>query len=108
MRPWSNRMADSEAGIALIILGALLMVVGIVFWPICGLGIVLLIVGIVLLIAKVPRPQYYYPPTYGYAPPGAPVGPAAYAPAACPVCGSPMAWIAQYGRWYCMRCQAYR
>ena len=26
----------------------------------------------------------------------------------CPVCGQPLAWIAQYGRWYCSGCAQYR
>jgi hypothetical protein len=44
------------------------------------------------------------PMGYGpYAPYPAPV-----APAACPVCGRPMTWFAQYQRWYCPSCGAYR
>lgn len=107
-------MAESETGVVLIIVGVVMMSLGIFFWPVCGLGIILLIVGIVLVATHQAQPQYYYPGMYPYpqAPLGAPTTPAAgpvpFAPAACPVCGSPMTWIAQYGRWYCTRCQAYR
>jgi hypothetical protein len=75
-----------------------------------------------------PGPQYGYsaqPPMYppqqppAYAPPpayppvaAAPHGPmegAAQAPQAGPphVCGAPMTWAAQYGRWFCPRCNQY-
>ncbi|MEK6986808.1 MAG: hypothetical protein AABX97_01780 [Candidatus Thermoplasmatota archaeon] len=107
-------MPENEAGIVLIVLGVVLMAVGIFFWPICGLGIVLLIVGVILLAVHPSQPMYYAPAPapYAYAPqpPAAPVQPTpgAYTPPACPVCGSPLTWVAQYGRWYCTRCQAYR
>ena len=110
-------MAESEIGIVLIVVGVLAIGFGFFFWPACGFGIILLVVGIILVLAEQSRPRYYAPPMYPYSgmpptPPGtAPTLPGTavpYAPAACPACGSPMAWIAQYGRWYCMRCQAYR
>ncbi len=119
-------MADQELGIILIVLGVVLMIVSIftfvLFIPICGLGFVLLIVGIILAATNRPA-QPYYPPMYGapqpaygappMAPPQAPA-PGQPAPAtpyqtpACYVCGTPMTWVAQYGRWYCGRCLAYR
>ncbi len=110
-------MPENEVGIALIVLGVVLMAVGIFFWPICGLGIVLLIVGVILVAVQPSQPMYYAPqPLYGYPPqapaappaPGAPAAPGAYTPPGCPVCGTPLTWVAQYGRWYCTRCQAYR
>jgi len=110
-------MAESDAGLALIVVGIVLLVLGIFFfgiffWPFCGLGVVLIIVGIVLVATAQSQPAYYYPMPSMPAPPVAP--PAAGAPAApfsvpaCPVCGSPLMWVPQYGRWYCTRCQAYR
>ncbi len=119
-------MADQDLGVVLIVLGAVLMVVVLFFLPICALGFVLLIIGIVLAATAHPTPQYYYPaPAYGapgYGVPGAPPGP--YAPQApapgqaaagptaqqptCYVCGTPLTWVPQYGRWYCTRCSAYR
>lgn len=113
-------MADEELGIVLIVLGVVLMVVGFIFWPICAIGVVLLIVGIVLLATERTRTQAYAMPGYGYPaqppymyppqPPaaGAPVPQAPYTQPPCPVCGSPLSWVPQYGRWYCSRCQAYR
>lgn len=115
-------MADEELGVALIVGGVLLMLAGIVFWPLCGLGILLVIVGIILALAAPPRHPYYAatgypyqqpPPVYPYPsqPPAAgmpvPTAPG-YAQPLCPVCGSPLSWIPQYGRWYCTRCQSYR
>ncbi len=114
-------MADQELGVALIVVGVVLMVVGIFFLPICALGFVLLIIGIVLAATSRPTAQYYYPQPY-YGAPGAPPG--AYPPQApvagqtvpaapaqqpsCYVCGTPLTWVPQYGRWYCSRCQSYR
>ena len=58
-----------------------------------------------------------YPPSQGpppTSPPGRPpTGPPtgsqmAPVPAACPVCGRPMMWVPQYGRWYCPTCGQYR
>ncbi|HLE46445.1 MAG TPA: hypothetical protein VI915_05645 [Thermoplasmata archaeon] len=92
-------MAQTE----LVVLGAVLLIVGILTVWLC-VGIPILIVGIVLLIYGLvheePRPMFMYP---GYAP--------AYVPQAaalCPACGSPMQWVPQYSRWYCPRCGAYR
>ncbi len=114
-------MPQNETGIVLIVLGVVLMAGGIFFWPICGLGIVLLIVGVILLAVQPNQPMYYAPQSpYAYAPPQAPMAPSppapgapaaapgAYTPPACPVCGTPLTWVAQYGRWFCTRCQAYR
>jgi hypothetical protein len=113
-------MADEELGVALIVIGVVLMIAGFIIPLICGVGIILLIVGIILLVTAQSRspqlvaPGYGYPgaPPYGYPaqPPaaGAPVAPAPYTQPPCPMCGSPLSWIPQYGRWYCYRCQAYR
>lgn len=114
-------MAEEEIGIVLIVLGVVFMVLGIFFLPICAIGFVLLIVGIVLMVTERQKMQAYGYPGYGYAgqppyayppqPPaagGAPVPPAPYTQPACPVCGSQLTWVPQYGRWYCSRCQAYR
>ena len=113
-------MADEEIGIVLIVLGIVFMVIGVFLWPVCALGLVLLIIGIVLIATERTRTQAYaypgygYPaqPPYGYPPQppgvGAPVPPAAPGQPLCPVCGSPLTWVPQYGRWYCSRCLAYR
>jgi len=105
-------MAESDTGIALIVVGIVLMAVGIIFWPFCGLGIVLIIVGIVLVATTRSQPAFYYPPPTFPAPPVAPPAagapPATFTAPACPVCGSALMWVPHYGRWYCTRCQAYR
>lgn len=109
-------MADQNTGLVLIVLGVVLMAAGVFFLPICGVGIVLLIIGIVMMAeaprmpAYAPMYPYQYPaPVAPTAPPGtAPAAPGAYTPPACPVCGSPLTWVAQYSRWYCTRCMAYR
>jgi len=77
-----------------------------VLWPLCGLGFILLLIGIILVAATPSTPAYYAPYPYPYAAPGP--APAPAAGPACPTCGSPLTWIAQYGRWYCYRCQQYR
>jgi hypothetical protein len=116
-------MAQPETGVILIVLGVVLMIGSIftffLFLPICGLGIVLLIIGIVMVATNRPAPPYYAAP-YGapmappqaYPPqppaPGQPAPAAPYQQPACYVCGSPLTWVAQYGRWYCSRCQTYR
>lgn len=94
------------------------MVVGFFFWPICAVGLVLLIVGIVMVAQDRTRTQAYAPygyaaqPPYAYPPQppagGVPVPQAPYSQPVCPVCGSQLTWVPQYGRWYCGRCQAYR
>ncbi len=109
-------MPEQELGVVLIVVGAVLMVFGVFFGPVCGLGLVLLIIGIVLAATSHPTPQYYYPqPAYGapaaYPPqaPAAPGAPAApYQAPGCYVCGTALTWVPQYGRWYCYRCQSYR
>lgn len=110
----SSEMTDSETGIVLVAVGVVMMFTGIFFWPLCGVGILLIIIGAIVAAASEPRARYYYPAPYGYppVPPDAagpaPAGPAPFAAPACPVCGTPTIWVAQYGRWYCARCQAYR
>jgi len=106
-------MSDRDTGVTLIIVGVVLMAAGFLpfLWPLCGVGVLLLIVGLILTIASPGRPAYYSPPYaqpyYAYPPAvTAPTGP--QAPPACPACGQPLAWIAQYARWYCPRCQQYR
>jgi len=118
-------MPEQDIAVALIVVGGVLMAIGIFlpfFGLVCGLGIVLLIVGIILAAAAPSRPAYYGPqyPYPGYAPPYAspPQPPAAgmpvpgpqtqYSQPTCYVCGSPLTWVGQYGRWYCTRCQSYR
>ncbi len=105
-------MPEQELGVVLIVVGAVLMVFGVFFGPVCGLGLVLLIIGIVLAATSRPTPQYYYPqPAYAPPAPGAPGAPAAGAPfqaPGCYVCGTALTWVPQYGRWYCYRCQSYR
>ena len=114
-------MPEQELGIILIVVGVVLMVVGLVFLPICGLGLVLLIIGIILAATNPPRVQYYYAqpvygapgmPPQGYPPqppaPGQSVPSAPYQQPSCYVCGTPLSWVPQYGRWYCSRCQTYR
>lgn len=113
-------MADEGIGIVLIVVGVVLMFVGLVSGFVCAIGLVLLVVGIILLATERTRaPMYAYPgygypaqPPYGYPPqfPGAaaPAPPAATGQPVCPVCGSALAWVPQYSRWYCSRCGAYR
>lgn len=117
-------MADQELGIILIVLGVVFMILGVVFAPICGLGLVLLIIGIILAATHTPSTPYA-PYPYAYQPPAAPTAPsqayppqppaagqpvpnAPYQQPSCYVCGSPLMWVPQYGRWYCSRCQSYR
>ena len=118
-------MPEQDLAVTLIVVGGVLMAIGI-FVPLlgllCGLGVILLIVGIILAAAAPPRTAYYGPryPYQGYAPPYAypPQPPAAgmtvqgpqtqYSQPTCHVCGSPLSWVAQYGRLYCPRCQSYR
>lgn len=103
-------MADSQAGVVLIVVGVVCLIAGgllwFVLWPLCGLGFILLLIGIILVAATPSTPTYYAPYPYPYAAPGP--APAPAAGPACPTCGSPLTWIAQYGRWYCYRCQQYR
>lgn len=87
----------------LVVLGLVLLIIGIVTSFLC-IGIPIAIAGLVLLIyglvKEEPRPAFAYP-----------VYPPVYLPqstALCPVCGSPLQWVPQYGRWYCPRCGAYR
>ena len=114
-------MSNHELGIVLIVLGVVFMAFGFLFVPVCGLGFVLLIIGIILVATSPSTPAYYYPqPAYGApgAPPpmypaqspaaGPPAAPAASQQPSCYVCGTPLTWVAQYGRWYCGRCQSYR
>lgn len=50
------------------------------------------------------QPQYYAPPTAQAAPQSStPTG----TNTACPRCGRPAVWVAQYGRWYCSAEQTY-
>jgi predicted membrane channel-forming protein YqfA (hemolysin III family) len=114
-------MAEEEVGLVLIVLGIVLMAIGVFLWPICAVGFVLLIVGVILYATERSRirayayPGYGYPgqPPYGYPPPPGVAAPAPPPPAQpgqplCPVCGSALMWVPQYGRWYCSRCVAYR
>lgn len=113
-------MAEEDVGIVLIVLGVVFMALGFLIPFACGLGLILLIIGIVLWATQRTRTQAMYPPSYGYpaqpgyaygAPPtapGAPVPQAPYTQPACSVCGTGLTWVPQYGRWYCTRCQAYR
>ncbi len=115
-------MPDEEIGIVFVVLGVVLMAVGFLFWPICGIGILLLIIGIVFVATAQSRSHQYAAPGYGYPssppyayppePPAAgmpaPPGQAQYSQPLCPVCSSPLSWVPQYGRWYCSRCQTYR
>ncbi len=126
MPPRRVSMAEQDLGIILIVLGVVFMVIGVFFLPICGLGLVLLIIGIILAATNRPAQPYYTAPygapQPGYAPPGAatqpyppqppvagqPVPGAPFQQPSCYVCGSPLTWVPQYGRWYCSRCQSYR
>jgi len=99
-------MVDQDTGVVLIVVGLVLAALGFLFPPICALGILLLIIGTILALVGQPRPVYYpAPPAYPY---GMPAAPGAPQVPPCAVCGSPLTWIGQYGRWYCARCQAYR
>lgn len=89
----------------LIVLGIVLLVIGILTSWFC-VGIPIAIAGFVILIYGAVKENR---PVVMYAPPYVPVYPGAAAPAAaCPVCGSPLQWVAQYQRWFCTRCNQYR
>ncbi len=75
-----------------------LLIIASVLGSIIGFVIVLLI----YLIVRGDHPVGGAMP-YGYWP-----YPAAVPQAACPVCGRPMTWYSQYGRWYCPFCAQYR
>jgi hypothetical protein len=110
-----SRRMDATLWVLLLILGTLF-----------GAGIVgFVIVLVIYLVVReshpvgggVPYGYGYMPPGYGPAPPpqqgppmppSAPTAPAQVIPAACPVCGRPMMWVPQYGRWYCPTCGQYR
>src|SRR5881396_2676233 len=85
-----SRRMDATLWLIILILGTLFGA------GIPGFAVVL----IIYLIVRESHPvggmmtPAYMPP--GYAPSQAPP-----VPAACPVCGRPMMWYAQYGRWYC-------
>ncbi len=101
-------MADQDVGVTLIVVGAVIMVVAILFPPLCLLGILLLLIGIILAAATPRHPTYYAPPPYPYPPQPQPWPQPPAATPSCSVCGTALTWVAQYNRWYCMRCQAYR
>jgi hypothetical protein len=85
----------------LIVLGVVLLIIGILTSWFC-VGIPIAIAGFVILIygaVKEERPVMMYPPMYTVP---------AVAPAVCPACGTPLQWVAQYQRWFCPRCNAYR
>jgi hypothetical protein len=100
-------MVEQETGVVLIVIGVILIVAGLFLPFVCGIGIILVIVGVILAVVSQPRPVYYAAPgPYPYGTPTAPTAPATTPP--CPVCGQPLMWIAQYGRWWCGYCQQYR
>ena len=87
----------------LVVLGLVLLVIGIITLWLC-VGIPIAIAGFIVLIygaVKEDRPVIMYP---AYAP----AYPAAAPAALCPTCGTPLQWVAQYQRWFCTRCNAYR
>ncbi|MGP8077601.1 MAG: hypothetical protein ACLQD8_01460 [Thermoplasmata archaeon] len=67
-------------------------------WMVLGL-LFFVVDGIVLLIAWLKLDTMTRSPLLGV--PGTP------APPACPRCGAPLSWIAEYQRNYCYRCSAY-
>src|SRR6266705_2732139 len=95
-----RRLAELTTGALLLVLGAALSIIGILFFPFLCVGIPLLIVGVILIIAeggqvtRAPPPMYPgYPPGYAYPPyipppPAAPAAPAASAAAPPPAGGS--------------------
>ncbi|OGS49896.1 MAG: hypothetical protein A3K65_03485 [Euryarchaeota archaeon RBG_16_68_12] len=86
----------------MIILGVVLLVIGLVTSLFC-IGIPIAIAGFIILIygavKESPPTMVMYPPVYPMAAPPA---------ALCTVCGTPLQWVAQYQRWFCGRCNAYR
>ncbi|TLZ87525.1 MAG: zinc ribbon domain-containing protein [Methanobacteriota archaeon] len=95
-----RRLAELTTGALLLVLGAALSIIGILFFPFLCVGIPLLIVGVILIIAeggqvtRAPPPMYPgYPPGFAYPPyipppPAAPAAPAASAAAPAPAGGS--------------------
>ena len=91
-RDAQSRRMDATVWVLLLVLATLL-----------GAGIIgFVIVLVVYLVVREGHPIGGGIP-FGYAPYPAPV-----VPAACPVCGRPMAWYPQYQRWYCPSCGQYR
>jgi len=102
------------ADTGLVVLGIVLLVIGILTSWFC-VGIPIAIAGFVILIYGIVKEQrpamVMYPPGYvpGYpVQPGYPAAPQAAPAAACPTCGTPLQWVAQYQRWFCTRCNQYR
>jgi hypothetical protein len=92
-RDAQTRRMDATVWVVLLVVATLLA-------GIIGFGIVI----VIYLVVREGHPiGGGVPMGYGYAPFPAPV-----VPAACPVCGRPMTWYAQYQRWYCPYCGAYR
>ncbi|RLF48709.1 MAG: hypothetical protein DRN20_03955 [Thermoplasmata archaeon] len=63
------------------------------------------IIGLIIWLVVRPEKQYYqqpYPPQYQQEISQPP--PQQYT---CPYCGGPLIYSAQYGRWYCQRCNRY-
>ncbi len=95
-----SRLSDT----GLIVLGIVLLVIGLLTSIFC-IGIPIAIVGFVILIWGAVKEDR---PVVMYAPPYAPAYPGTVPAAVCPVCGAPLQWVAQYQRWFCTRCNAYR
>ena len=83
---------------------ATVWVVLLVIATLFGSFIGLIIVVVIYLVVRESHPYGGYP--YGY--PAPYTTPYAAPTAPCPVCGQPLYWYAQAGRWYCYRCQQYR
>lgn len=98
---WLAVLVSPALGCALIIVSPILLI----------LGLILLIVGLATdstPAASYPTMGYAtpagYDPATGYAPAAPPMGPAY----PCHVCGRPLTFVPEYGRWYCHTCTAYR
>ena len=112
-RDAQSRRMDATIWVVLLVLATLL-----------GGGIIgFAVVFVIYLVVRESHPiggaipYGYMPPVYPPSQGGPPTGPAtgpptgpqmAPVPAACPVCGRPMMWVPQYGRWYCPTCGQYR
>ena len=88
-----SRGMDATVWVVLLVIATLL-----------GSFIGLIIVVVIYAVVRESHPIGGYP--YGY--PAAYMTPYAVPTAPCPVCGQPLFWFPQAGRWYCYRCQQYR
>lgn len=96
---------------SLTLIGVILVIVGLVLIPFtCFTSLFISLIGVILIVmGEIQGPSYVppYPPPQ-YPPPQYPPQPYMPQGYACPACGMPLTYVAQYNRWYCNNCRAYR